>query len=493
MRGDLKAMSRDDCRAYLDETTFRLRAKDYAQKYPNWPGSVGLEIEMLPVVPDAEHHAPGSRGPQAPSRVKLHGPAGTSAAIIRAEAKARGWQMTETEDDTGNPMLLKVDLDDGDNISFEPGGQVEFSSKPYPCLSDAVKRMRTVQGILDETFAREGIRFTQVGVNPWHTVAELGLQMPKSRYRAMDKYFSQIGPYGQRMMRQSCTIQVNLDFGPDETTLTRRYLACQLLAPVVTALFANSPVVDRQASGVVGFRSRIWRHTDPTHTGLPGLAKLSGGTASLPQLTRQHCIDSYMDFAMNAAVVFVTGADYRVPEKPVSFGEWVDNGLYGTRPTAEDFATHLSLLFAEVRPRGFLEIRSIDCQPRAFQSVPAVVMTGILYDDKALTQVLELLVPRAAEIPGLLARSELGLAEPTLAVLAKQVLAIAAEGFARQTPCFRTGCSERELSAFREHFTERGRTPADDILDKMRQSGLPFLPYASLKALEESWSALTGC
>lgn len=492
-RGHPTALSLDDCRAYLDETTFRLRAKDYSQKYPNWPGSVGLEIEMLPVVPESAHQVPGAVGLGFPSRVRLHGPAGTSAAIIRDLAKARSWQMTETEDDTGNPMLLKVDLDDGDNLSFEPGGQVEFSSKPYPCLSDAVRRMRQVQGILDEAFGREGIRFTQVGVNPWHTVAELGLQMPKSRYRAMDQYFSQIGPYGQRMMRQSCTIQVNLDFGPDEATLVRRYLACQLLAPIATATFANSPVVDRAAVGVPGFRSRIWRHTDPTHTGLPGLFKLVGACSGVPNLTRQQCIDSYLDFVLGADVVFVAGADYRVPEKPVTFRQWLENGLFGTRPTVEDLATHLSLLFPEVRPRGFLEIRSIDCQPRAFQSVPAVVMTGLLYDDKALTEVLELLMPRAHEIPDLLKRSEQGLAEPTLAVLAKQVMAIAADGFARQSPCFRTGCSERELSAFRERFTERGRTPADDILDKMRQSGQAFLPYEGLRALEESWAALTGC
>lgn len=482
-----KALSRDDCRAYLDQTTFRLRPKDYAESYPGWPGSVGLEIEMLPVRPEM------SSGPHAgrPTPIALHIGDDSSAAMLRREAKTRGWQTVDTEDDHGRPMLLKIDLDSHDNISFEPGGQVEFSSAPYPCLADAVRRMREVQALMDQVYAKSGGRLMQVGVNPWHTLDELGLQMPKARYRAMDKFFASIGPYGQRMMRQSCTIQVNLDFGPDETTLAKRYVACQLLSPIMAAIFANSPVVDRKDVGIPGFRTRIWRHTAPTHTGVPGLAQMVA--ALTKKLTRDHCIDTYLDFAMNANVVFVTEANYQVPLPKVTFAQWLDSPVFGERPTLDDFAVHLTLLFPEVRPRGFLEIRSIDCQPRAFEAVPAVYTTGILYDERSLDQTLDLLLPLVDEIPDLLTKAEGGLADQTLAKLAKATMTIAAEGFARQKPCFRTGCSDRELGVFRERFTERGRTPADDVLDRMRAQGVPFLSFAGLTALDEEWATLTEC
>ncbi len=471
-----RLLTRAGCRDHLSNSTFRYRSPEYTKKYPTWPGMVGLEIEMLPIIP-ASH--PG----QSPKRVALQGPGESIAAILGELATRNHWRMTKTEDDHGREMLLQILLDEGDNISFEPGGQVEFSSKPYPCLGDATARMRSVQGCLDAALKDRGIELTQVGINPWHSLAELGLQMPKARYRAMDEYFSRIGPYGQRMMRQTCTIQVNLDFGPDENTLARRYLASVLLAPIATATFANSPIVDGKTTGARTFRSRVWRHTDPTHTGMPGLDLLTDA------ITRDDCIETYLKFALDAHVVFVAGLDYKVPRN-VTFGDWLDRPIDGVSPTLADFETHMSLLFPEVRPRGFLELRSIDCQPRAFQQVPAAYMTGLLYDAKARDALIALLLPRKVELKDLLLRAETGLTHAPLAKLADQVMGLAMDGFERLPPCFKAHGSEHELTVFRESFTARGRTLADDILDRQAKDGTPGISLSSLRALEDAWARL---
>lgn len=479
---EAKLLDRETLRAYLEQTTFRLRPKDYQEKYPKWPGSVGLEIEMLPVLPGQS----GTTG--VPQAVPLQGPGLTSATLLAAEAEKRGWKCEYTDGDGGKQLLLKIELDDGDNISFEPGGQVEFSSKPYPCLSDAVRRMRKVQDVFDGVYAAHGGRVVQVGINPWHTVPELGLQMPKGRYRAMDRYYSAIGEFGQRMMRQTCTIQVNLDFGQDEQTLAKRYLASQLLAPFAAATFAYSTVVDRRVQlPVKGFRSKIWRHTDPSHTGLPGLHRLA------QRMTREECIDTYLDFVLDATVVFVTGAGYKVPEVPLRFADWLDRPAFGLRPTLDDFATHLTLMFPEVRPRGFLELRSMDCQARAFEAVPGAYMTGLLYDPKTLDRVLEYLLPKREEIPRLLVQADQGLSHPTLAEVSKAVMRLAAEGFQGLSSCYREACSEHDLLAFKEHFTDRARTPADDVLDQVQRDGKGFITFQGMLALEGRWAALLKC
>lgn len=470
-------VTRDDVRAFLEANTFKLRPADYAEKYPKWAGSVGLEIEMLPVTPPAP-------GAAFPGHVRLQGKDGSIAAILRKYAADNKLATEETIDDHGNDLLLRVLLDDQDNFSFEPGGQVEFSSRPYPCLSESVKRLRKMQGVLESLFKPQGIELTQVGINPWHTIPELGLQMPKGRYRAMDRFFAGIGPYGQRMMRQTCTVQVNLDFGPTESSLARRYLASMLLAPFATATFAHSPVVDRAKTGVPGFRSRVWRHVDPTRTGLPGLKTVAR------ELTRKACIDTYLDFLLAAKVVFVAGHDYAVPEDGATFADWLERPLFGLKPNLDDFKTHMSLLFPEVRARGFLELRSIDCQPRAFQTAPAAYMTGLLYHEPTLDRLIELLLPLEAEVPDLLTRSEKGLGDLRLRDVSRQVMALAETGFKSLTPCFVEGCTARELAAFREHFTERGRTPADDVLDRLAADGTPYLDLGSLRALEERWEGL---
>lgn len=468
-------LTRDRCRQFLEENTFRLRSPDYKKRFPNWPGTVGLEIEMLPVF---RPETPTTT----PRHVPLHKGSNASAPIIRKLADSYGWKIAETIDDHGDTMLLQVFMEEGGNISFEPGGQIEFSSAPYPCLSDAVRRMRSVQEMLDQTLALHGIELCQVGINPWHTVPDIGLQMAKSRYRAMNEYFARIGEFGQRMMRQSCTIQVNLDFGPTSETLARRYLVSQLMSPVMAGAFAFSGVVDGRQSDALGLRSRIWRHTDPTHTGLPGMEKIAASP------TQKTCVDTYLDFVLQASVVFVTGADYKVPPMGFTFLDWLEHGYEGKKPTQDDFVVHLSLMFPEVRPRGFLEIRSIDCQARVFQSVPSSFVTGILYNDIALEKMLNLLLPELSNIPDLLVQSQFGLRSPRLAGLTSKAFDIAIDGFSGLPPCFKGENAEMEFAAFNKLFAAVGRTPADDVSDRIRTDGTAGITYGGLRSLEERWA-----
>ena len=67
-----------------------------------------------------------------------------------------------------------------------------------------------------------------LGINPWQGVEEIGLQMNKPRYKAMDSYFSSLSAYGRRMMRQTFTVQVNMDFGDDESTLVNRIFSLSI-------------------------------------------------------------------------------------------------------------------------------------------------------------------------------------------------------------------------------------------------------------------------
>ena len=106
--------------------------------------------------------------------------------------------------------------------------------------------MRQVQDKIERIALEVGAEVYNLGINPWQTVDQIGLQMNKPRYKAMDAYFNSISTYGRRMMRQTCTVQVNVDFGKDEQTLVKRFLATQYLAPFMTAIFANSPVVDNK-------------------------------------------------------------------------------------------------------------------------------------------------------------------------------------------------------------------------------------------------------
>ena len=467
-------MTDDQCREWIESKVFPMQTDTYRDQYPGFPGAVGLEIEMLPVFP-------GDRQ-SFPRRVPLQGPNKTLAAWLRKIVMAHGWRMVESESAEG-ALLMGIKLDQDDNLSFEPGGQLEFSSRPYHCLSEAINRTQYIQALLDREL-RElgGIELLQVGLNPWHSVDEIGLQMRKPRYLAMNDYFSKISSYGPRMMRQTCTVQVNLDFGPTESMMAKRFLASMLIAPITGAVFNYSAFESGRPTGMTGLRQRVWRHLDPSRTDIPNLDHL------LKRLDKQACVDTWYEFTMAARVVFVTRQNYRVMHEPVSWAQWIRSGIDGMKPDAADFETHLSLLFPEVRARGFLELRSVDCQSRVWQFAPAAWWTGLLYDNRALEQVLDLMTPYASKLGVLLGKADQGLSDPELAGLAKKLAIIAIEGLGRLPGCYFGGGALKTLKVFADRFVDRGRVPASDLLDAFAHRGT--LDLECFRAVENEWQKL---
>ncbi len=467
-------ITEDQCREWIETKVFPLQPETYRNQYPGFPGAVGLEIEMLPLLAGGVNDHP--------QRVPLQGPKNTLAAWLRKIAMAHGWRMMESDSADGT-LLMGIKLDQDDNLSFEPGGQLEFSSRPYHCLSEAISRTQYIQSLLDrELRARGGIELLQVGLNPWHSVEEIGLQMPKPRYLAMNEFFSGVSSFGPRMMRQTCTVQVNLDFGPTEILMAKRFLASMLIAPVTGAIFNYSAFESGKPTGMTGLRQRVWRHLDPSRTDIPNLDHL------LKRLDKKACVDTWHQFTMAARVVFVTRQNYKVMHEPVTWAQWLRSGIDGMKPDAEDFATHLSLLFPEVRARGFLELRSVDCQSRVWQFAPAAWWTGLLYDNRALDEVLDLMTPFAANIGTLLGQSDQGLSNREIAGLAKKLARISIEGLSRLPGCYFGGGALKTLQVFTEHFVDRGRVPANDLLDVFARRGA--LDLGCFRAVEDEWQRL---
>ena len=64
---------------------------------------------------------------------------------------------------------------------------------------------------------------------------------------------------------------------------------------------------------------------------------------------------------------------------PITFGEWVDEGIAGRRPTLADLDYHCTTLFPPVRPRGWLEVRWLDCLPAGLAEVASAAVTALLH------------------------------------------------------------------------------------------------------------------
>jgi glutamate--cysteine ligase len=469
---DVQRLSLEECRQRIESLVFRLQPSDYGRDYPKWPGLVGIEVEMLPVVQQQSG---------VPLTVPLFdGSKNLGQILIELAAQQDEWTC-QVVPDSEPSQLHRVYLEEGDQLSFEPGGQLEISTVPYPCLSDAANRLLHLQEILRSHLHKQDIELLQMGINPWHTPEQIGLQMHKKRYHAMTEYFQRIGPYGVRMMRQTCTVQVNLDFGPDHEILTKRYMLAQLVAPIATAIFANSPIVDGKMTEKKSYRSFIWQNLDAGRTGFPQLEKLFKNP-SYPM-----AVESYVEFALAAPVVFKTEQDYKIPHLGYSLRDWLCEVDPADRPTLEDLKVHLSLLFPEVRARGFMELRSVDCQNAYWQLIPCAFYTGLMYDNRSLDTALGLLMPLHERLREFWQKSSFGLQDPQLADLAKEIFRIASIGFRRLPACFRENCAERKVLAFGQRYTEKGRTPADELLDLYKSDS--GLTVKGLLALQDDWIA----
>lgn len=390
---------------------------------PPPPRRIGMEAELIPV--DAEGRACPVTGP---------GPA--TLPWVRRHAATLGWEEDAT---AAVPRFL---LPDGSVLFFEPGGQLEYSTVPHLGPSALLARLREVVKGLEESAHAAGVSLLGVGMDPRTPLAQVPLQLESERYLRMDRYLSTLGAAGRRMMRQTASCQVNLDFPPEPLAGWRLANAA---APYLLAMFANSPLYEGRPTGYRSTRARVWRELDPTRTGLLR-APLRGEAA----------VDEYLEFAL--------GARWFLGESGV--GDYPPFRLVLEELTDADWRAHLTTLFPEVRPRGYLEIRSLDALPPAWYAAPLVLLTGLLHHPPSLEEAVQRL---GEPDPALLERAgAAGLRDPELAVGAGALVRLGLEGAAAiGTPELAPG-DLAEAADFFERFTLRGRSPADDVTSRAR-------------------------
>src|SRR6266540_450032 len=164
-----------------------------------------------------------------------------------------------------------------------------------------------------------------------------------------------------------------------------------------------------------------------------------------------------------------------------TFGDWLRDGHPDRgRPSVDDLHYHLSTMFPEVRARGFLELRAVDALPARYQSVPVVLLVGLLEDATARAQVLAVVGRYRAELPELWRRAAtVGLADPALCALAVETWSLALAGARRLPPGYLPADDLRRAESFLDRFTMRGRCPADELRELLERDPTDALAWAA--------------
>ena len=240
------------------------------------------------------------------------------------------------------------------SITIEPGGQLELITQPADSPSALVAAIDIDTEVLVERFAAEDLWLVPVGLDPIRP-AHRSLHLP--RYVAMEQHFKRWSPWGLDMMNRTASFQLSIDFGVDPTTTWKHAHA---LAPLLAAMFANSPTASGQNYRPVSNRQQIWAATDPSRTNLVG---------SSP--------NDWFNYALDARVMLHHSHDdaTEISQRTDTFGSWLKQP---NPPTSAELELHLTTLFPPLRPRGFLELRMIDALPRTGRLAAIAVVWAAL-------------------------------------------------------------------------------------------------------------------
>jgi glutamate--cysteine ligase len=373
--------------------------------------------------------------------------------ILRELIDRFGW---EPEEQDGNIIALTRDKA---QITLEPGGQIELSGEP--CESIHCTYAEFTQHIRELLQVTEplGIIFLGLGMQPVSRMDEIEW-VPKQRYRIMAPYMLKVGKLGQRMMKQTATVQANIDFG-DEKDAMAKFRTGMGLAPILIAMFANSPICDGQLNGYRSFREHIWTDTDKNRSGLLKFA-------FLPEVSFVH----YVEYALDVPMYFIIRNKHYIDMTALTFRQFLQYGHNGERATIEDWSDHLTTLFPETRIKRYIEIRSVDSQPPDLMPALSALIKGAFYDSDCLQAAWDLVKGWSwdermqAYVDSHQDALSARVRRYALLDLAKELLEIAWEGLRRQNQVNDLGDDETIYLKPLKNLLDQGKCPADVLLEK---------------------------
>jgi glutamate--cysteine ligase len=423
------------------ESIAQLVDEFHAAAKPRERWLIGTEYEKLAVDPRSGRAAPFS------------GPRGIET-LLRELAERFGWEPTE---EGGRTIAL---LRDKASITLEPGGQVELSGEPCPTLHCTRDELATHVRELSVVGAELGIAFLGLGMQPVSTLDEIEW-VPKQRYAIMRDYMPRVGTLGHRMMKQTATVQANIDYA-DERDAMRKLRVGMATAPLVNAMFANSCISEGRLNGQMSYRGYVWTDTDRARCGLLPFAFRDGAS-----------FGDYVEWALDVPLYFVLrGGKYLTGATGTPFRRFLEHGIGGERATLDDWRLHLTTLFPEVRLKGYIELRSADSQtPDRVLAVPALVK-GVFYEQDCLEAAFDLVkrwsFADCASLYGEVTRESMRARMKGIQVLelARELAGIAEEGLRRQAALDSEGRDERVyLERLREALSA-GKSPAQEQAER---------------------------
>ena len=282
--------------------------------------------------------------------------------------------------------LLKnlIDLQENDKYkayySIEPGGQIEWASTPRRSLHDVQIELNNHQKRLKTLLANHQLDKIDLSVEPIYLPNEIDF-IEHKKYQLMHKLFSLTGKHGPWMMRNTTSIQVNIDILSKTDAEEMAFLA-DCLTPFCVLLFANGPFMAGNPANNSNHRYNFWNDTDPSRC---------GNLFDHDIHNKDQLLDKFVDIVLDAPSIFTVSIGNDVKKFDGSLKQWLQalekSGLLDEHKI--NIALHQ--IFTNVRfKKHVLEIRGTDRPPKGFEMAPAAFWVGLLTVDSIRDQLMKI-------------------------------------------------------------------------------------------------------
>jgi glutamate--cysteine ligase len=281
-------------------------------------------------------------------------------------------------------MNEMIDFQSGDEIkagySLEPGGQLEWASPPMKSLHEINAKLLQHKIRVSEILKREKLMIVDYSLEPLYNPQEIEL-INNEKYRLMDRMFINTGKLGQWMMRNTSSIQINIDFSSKEEAERMAYVA-DCISPIASILFANSPFWKGVSSGSENLRYKIWSNTDNFRC---------GNLLDHGMFESKGLISRYAQYIQSVPAIFIEDEKGGIISYKHTLGSWLKELFSQNKLTDRHIHLALHQIFTHVRFKNVLEIRVSDKPPAGFELAPAAFWTGLLFEDETLSETFNII------------------------------------------------------------------------------------------------------
>ena len=263
------------------------------------------------------------------------------------------------------------------SYSLEPGGQLEWASGPAKSLWDIQKQFEHHKKLEDNICKKHFIDRLYLSLEPFCLPSDIDL-INVNKYQLMHNLFTQTGTLGPWMMRNTTSMQLNIDFTSEQDANEMAFLA-DAIQPLYSILFSNSSFMRGKPVNTKNMRWKIWADTDPERCG----SLFEHGIASAEKI-----IDEYAAWISQIKTIFKSSESGNTDYFNGTLGEMILSEP-SKMQTHINSALHQS--FTHVRFKTVLEIRASDRPPEGSEIAPAAFLAGLLTAPKTRTEGIDVI------------------------------------------------------------------------------------------------------